>query len=142
MWWPECRNAFMKMFNDTVVKPYIAQTNADESFINVRIGQSDMLYLTLITPEQRLWFINILELFAKHSLFLECAIPTAVRWMKTRFEIDVYNANLCTDWGNLRSAPNQMIEKCINEGNYDAFHPIKIGLEGNWAAYFNYISNY
>ena len=141
MWWPGCRNAFMKMFNDTVVKPYIQKSNTDEDFINVRFGASDMLYLTLMTPEQRLWFIYILELFKKHSLFLECAVPTAVYWMKTRFKIDVYNANLCTDWGDLRTAPDQMIEKCINEGNYDAFHPVKIGREGNWSAYFNYIIN-
>ena len=141
MWWSDCRNAFMKMFNDMVVEPYLEQGNTDEDFINVRIGASDMLYLTLLTPEQRVWLINIFELFAKHSLFLECAIPTAVFWMKIRFKIDVHNANLCTDWGELRGVPGQMIEHCNNESIYDVFHPIKIGLVNNWTDYFNFLIN-
>ena len=139
MWWSGCRNVFLKIFNDAVVEPYLQKSNTDEDFINVRIGASDMLYLTLLTPEQRLWLINILELFAKHSLFLECAIPTAVFWMKKRFEIDVHNANLCTDWGGLRGDPGKLIEHCNKEGSYDVFHPIKIGLVGNWTDYFNFI---
>ena len=141
VWWSGCRNAFMNMFDNTVVAPYLEKSNTDEDFINVRIGASDMLYLTVLTLEQRLWLIDILELFAKHSLFLECAIPTAVFWMKTRFKIDVHNANLCTDWGGLRGVPGQLIDHCNNEYTYDAFHPIKIGLVGNWSDYFNFLIN-
>ena len=76
------------------------------------MGPADMLYLSLLSSEQRAWLLDIFKLFAKHSLFLECAIPTAVLWMKTRFEIEVYNAKLCTDWGGLRRAPVKLIEKC------------------------------
>ena len=99
-----------------------------------------MLYLTLLNLEQRIQLVNILELFSKHSLFLECAIPTAVFWMKRRFEIEVYNANLCTDWGSLRGRPGPLIEHCNNEGStYDAYHPIKIGRTDNWRDYFKAI---
>ena len=139
-WWPGCRKTFMNMFNDAQFKPYLEKSKTFEDFINLRIGKSDMLYLTLQTTEQRLWFFNILELFSKHSLFLECAIPTAVFWMKTRFEIDVYNANLCTDWGSLRGRPGPLIEHCNNEGTYDVFHPVKMGLVANWTDYFNAIT--
>ena len=139
--WSACRNTFLAMFNDTVVEHYVEKSNTDEEFINVRIGPSDMLYLSLWTTEQRLWLLNIFELFTKHSLHLECAVPTAVFWMKRRFKIKVHNANLCTDWGGLRSNPGQLIENCNNECSYDVFHPIKIGVVGNWTEYFNYLIN-
>ena len=140
-WWPGCRKAFLEMFDETVVKPYVQKSETGQDFINVRNGQADMLYLSILSSEQRMWLIDILELFTKHSMFLECAIPTAVFWMKTRFEIEVYNAKLCTDWGGLRGAPGHLIEKCKNEGTYNVFHPIKIGEVGNWSDYFNAIIN-
>ena len=56
------------------------------------------------------------------------------------FKIEVYNANLCTDWGGLRGAPGKLIENCNNKGTYDVFHPIKIGMLGNWSSYFNEIA--
>ena len=136
-----CRNKFMDMFNDTVVEPYLQKSKEDdEDFINVSIGQADMLYLNLQSSEQRLWLINIFELFEKHSMMVECAIPTAVFWMKTRFGIEVHNANLCTAWDGLRDKPGQMIKRCNNKGIYDAFHPVKMGLSsGSWNDYFNAI---
>ena len=139
-WWPGCRSAFINMFTDKVVKPYLKKSKTLEDFINVRIGQSDMLYLTLSSSEQRLWLLNVFELFGKHSIFLECAIPTAVFWMKKRFQIKVYNANLCTDWGGLRGTPGLMFEHCNNESMYNVFHPIKMGLIANWTDYFNAIT--
>ena len=93
---------------------YIVKSDTDEHFINVRIGQADMLYLSTLSSEQRAWLLDIFELFTKHSLFLECAVPTAVFWMKIRFEIEVYNAKLCTDLGGLTGDPGKLIEKCNN----------------------------
>ena len=136
-WWTGCRNKFIEMFNDTVVKPYLQKNKTEEDFINVSMGPADMLFLSLLNSEQRAWLLDIFRLFSKHSLFLECAIPNAVFWMKSRFRIKVYNAELCTDWGGLRASPGKLIEKCKNEGNHDVFHPIKIGKVGNWSDYFN-----
>ena len=140
-WWPGCRKTFTNMFNDADLEPYLEKSKTDEDFINVRIGKADMLYLTLLNSEQRLRLFNILELFSKHSLFLECAIPTAVFWMKTRFEIEVYNAKLCTNWdyGGLRGKPGRLFDYCNNEGTYDVFHPFKMGVISNWTDYFNVI---
>ena len=101
-----------------------------------------MLYIFLPNSEHRTSFLSLIDLFAKNQLFLECAIPTMISMMQERFDIKIYSAPLCTDWGSLRAKPKEMIEKCFKEdGVYEAYHPIKISFNSNWTQYFDYAMN-
>ena len=133
-----------KIFNDIMKDPdmsiYLDETNDnDEPFLNVQCGQSDFLFPFFPNSKQKEYFINILELFAKHKLFLECAIPTAVLMMNEKFGVKVYNAHLCTRWDKYRSDPNELIKACEPNHDYEAFHPIKLGINSNWSMYFKKI---
>ena len=140
-WWNGCFTAFTKMFTDERLKPYLHQTSNQTSYINVTWGQSDMLYAYLPDLEQKNSFLKLLEMFAENELFLECAIPTALLMMQKRFGIKLHNALLCTDWGDLRTKPKEMIDKCMkDEKNYEAYHPIKISYNKNWTHYFDYLT--
>ena len=143
MWWShwqDCLSTFLKMFNDQRLKPFIHKSADQSSFINIKWRSSDMLYAYL-PKEQKAAFLNLLDLFAEHSLFLECAIPTAVLMMQEKFSIRLKSIPLCTDWGELRNRPKEMIEKCAKEDLvHEAYHPIKISLNRDWAQYFDDIS--
>ena len=138
--WQGCLVAFLKMFKDQRLKPYKHKSSDQNSFINVKQGASDMLYAYL-PREYKRPFLNLLDLFAEHNLFLECAIPTAVSMMQEKFSIRLQNIPLCTDWGQLRNKPKEMIEKCTKEDLvHEAYHPIKISSNRDWAQYFDDIS--
>ena len=138
--WQGCLAAFLKMFNDQRLKPYKHKSSDQSLFINVKQGASDMLYAYL-PREQKRAFLNLLDLFAEHNLFLECAIPTAVSMMQEKFGIRLQSIPLCTDWGELRNKPKEMIEKCEKENAvHQAYHPIKISFNHDWAQYFDNIS--
>ena len=140
--WSGCVASFIKIFNDKRLNHYKHQSTNGTSFINVRKGASDMLYIFLPNSEQRTSFLSLLDLFAENKLFLECAIPTAISMMQERFGIKIHSALLCTDWGSLRAKPKDMIEKCSKEGVvYESYHPIKISLNSNWTQYFDYARN-
>lgn len=138
--WQGCLVAFLKMFKDQRLKPYKHKSSDQNSFINVKQGASDMLYAYL-PREYKRPFLNLLDLFAEHNLFLECAIPTAVSMMQEKFSIRLQNIPLCTDWGQLRNKPKEMIEKCTKEDLvHEAYHPIKISSNRDWPKYFDDIS--
>ena len=138
--WQGCLAAFLKMFNDQRLKPYKHKSSDQNSFINVKQGASDMLYAYL-PREYKRPFLNLLDLFAEHDLFLECAIPTAVLMMQEKFSIRLQSIPLCTDWGELRNKPKKMIEKCTKEDLvHEVYHPIKISFNRDWAQYFDDIS--
>ena len=82
-----------KMFNDQRLEPYKHKSADQSSFINVKYGPSDMLYAHL-PSEQNAAFLNLLNLFAEHSLFLECAIPTAVLMMQEKFSIELQSITI------------------------------------------------
>ena len=86
-----CKRTFIEIMNDPDVSEFLHQSSNENAFINVQFGQSDFLYAYFHNNQQKEYFINILGLFAKHKLFLECAIPTAVLMMKERFGIQIYN---------------------------------------------------
>lgn len=73
-----CFRVFNDIMNDPDMSNFLHKTNNDEPFLNVQCGQSDFLYAFFPNSKQKEYFVNILELFAKYKLFLECAIPTAV----------------------------------------------------------------
>ena len=145
--WPfenTCLSSFIEIVNDPDMFAFLHDLYDEIAYIDVQFGQSDMLYAYFSSHQQKEYFINILELFAKHKLFLECALPTAVLMMKERFGIQVYDAHLCTSWDyeRARSHPDTLIQNCNEEKahhHYEAYHPIKLGIESNWSLYFEKI---
>ena len=104
-------------------------------------GQSDMLYAYL-PREQKLAFLNLLELFSEYKLFLECAIPTAVLMMQEKYDIRLKSIPLCTFWNGFRGKPKEMIKKCGKDiVIHGASHPIKISFDHDWVQHFNNISS-
>ena len=135
--WKGCIATFLKMFNDSRLKPFKHKSVHQDSFINMKQGQSDMLYAYL-PREQKLAFLNLLELFSEYKLFLECAIPTAVLLMQEKFDIALKSIPLCTFWNGLRGKPKEMIEKCGKDiVIHGAYHPIKISVNHDWARHFD-----
>ena len=144
--WNGCLNTFIEIMNDPANSAFLHELNDDAAFIKAKFGQSDLLYAYFPNHQQKEYFINILGLFAKHKLFLECAIPTAVSRMNERFGIQIYDAHLCTSWdhGGARSDPDTLIQKCDEEKgyqHYEAYHPIKLSSNSNWSLYFEKIYN-
>jgi hypothetical protein len=143
--WQLCRRPFQKMYTNPILDPYRHRhydTKHPYTSIDFKFGQSDMLYLALQSTEERDALIELINLFAKHKLFLDCAIPTMVSMMQERFKIKVYNAPLCTSWeyGRIRNNPSKLIQECLSrDANFELFHPIKIGKVGNWSEYFDYV---
>ena len=142
--WDSCLRSFIEIMNDIDITPFLHGSNDEDAVINVQFGQSDLLYAYFSNDHQKEYFINILGLFAKHKLFLECALPTAVLMMNERFGIHIYDAHLCTSWdyGWVRSDPDALIQNC-DKGNglhhYEAYHPIKLSSASNWSRYFENI---
>ena len=136
--WKGCHRKFMKMFRDERLESYLRISEHGNVFLQVRTGQSDMLYAFLPSSEQTNAFLELLDLFTQYKVYLECAIPTAMSLMQERFGIKTHNAPLCTDWSDLRRKPNKMIEKCLKNGDsYEIFHPVKISQVPNWTQYFD-----
>ena len=139
--WKGCIATFLKMFNDSRLKPFKHKSVHQDSFINMKQGQSDMLYAYL-PREQKLAFLNLLELFSEYKLFLECAIPTSVLLMQEKFDIALKSIPLCTFWNGLRGKPKEMIKKCGKDiVIHGAYHPIKISFDHDWVQHFDDISS-
>ena len=143
--WQLCRKPFQRMYADPILDPYRHRhfdTKNLYTSIDITFRQSDMLYLDLQSTEQRDALVKLINLFAKHKLFLDCAISTMVSMMQERFKIKVHKAPLCTSWeyGRIRNNPSKLIQECLTrDGNFELFHPIKIGPVGNWSEYFDYL---
>ena len=142
--WNGCLTTFIEIMNDPANSAFLHELNNDAAFINAQFGQSDLLYAYFPNLQQKEYLINILGLFAKHRLFLECAIPTAVLMMKEKFGIQIYDAQLCTSWdyGGARSDPDKLIQNCDkskDHHHYEAYHPIKLSRNSNWSLYFEKI---
>ena len=143
-WWKMCYNSFTNLMQDSDFATYLHASRNGDQFINVRHGQSDMLYAYFLNDEQERYFLDILDLFAKHKLFLECALPTAVLMMEEKFGLRVYTAPLCTSWdyGNVRKDADKMIQYCAKKKHiHEAYHPIKISKYNNWTGYFDELLN-
>ena len=135
-----CHKTFVNIMNDPDVSPYLQQSNTNGAYINVLYGQADLLYAFFNNSIQKEYFINILDLFAKHRLFLECAIPTAALMMQERFGVNIYYPKLCTRWDKYRNDIKRLVQYC-EEKNHDheAYHPIKLSKASNWSFYFEKI---
>ena len=136
--WKQCHGNLTNMFNDQRLTPYLSESKSGNPYLTARFGPSDMLYTFFSSKEHKNAYLEIMDMFTEHDLFLECAIPTAVSMMNKRFGIKVHSALLCTDWHNLRGNV-KMIKKCVKEGSYEVFHPIKISQHQNWRNYFDYL---
>ena len=135
-----CYKTFINIINDPDASHFVQQSNTGGAFINVQYGQADLLYVFFQNSIQKEYFINILDLFAKHRLFLECAIPTAVLMMKEKFGVNIYYPKLCTRWDKYRTNIKRLVQYC-EEKDYDheAYHPIKLSKDSNWSFYFEKI---
>ena len=136
--WKQCHGNLTNMFDDQRITPYLSEPKSANPYLTARFGPSDMLYTFFSSTEHKNAYLEIMDMFTEHDLFLECAIPTAVSMMNERFGIKVHSAVLCTDWHNLRGNA-KMIKKCVKEGRYEVFHPIKISQHRNWRNYFDYL---
>ena len=158
--WTGCAKAFVTMFDDERLKPFLNRTeDSNDPFLSIKTGQADMLYFHLPSTEQKNVFLGILDLFSEHKLFLECAIPTAVSLMQTMFGFQTHLATLCSVWGSLRENLNkigpkvysklvrEMIRMCVSRNtssvhlqndDFEIIHPIKISKLHNWKLYFHY----
>ena len=132
------------MYNDPRLDPYRQQFSLNGkvlSAIDFRFGQSDMLYLSIQSTEERNAILELIDLFAEHDLFLDCAISTLVLMMQQRFKIETYYAPLCTSWdyNKVRHNPPLLISKCKRrrDVNFELFHPVKISKISSWPTYFN-----
>ena len=154
LFWEKCRSSFSNMFHESRLKPYLHRSKNGDLYMNITTGQSDMLYAVFPSFEIKHSFIDILELFAEHRVWLECAIPTAVLMMQERFGIKFHNTPLCTTFsGPLRKKPKLLIEHCATEMNniranrifgkriekYGVYHPIKMSFVSDWTQYFDQI---
>ena len=142
-YWPGCRRKLLQMFDDDFFRTFL-KTSEDPNnpFINLKTGQSDMLYVYLPSVDQRDALLGILDFFNHHKLFLECAIPAAVTMMEDRFSIQVYTAKLCTDWTHRGGNVGNLIKRCFGRKNSPAnniVHPVKIGRLANWKQFFDYL---
>ena len=135
-----CHKTFINIMNDPDVSPFLQESNTDGAFINVIYGQADLLYAFFNNSVEKKYFINLLDLFAKHRLFLECAIPTAALMMKEKFGVNIYYPKLCTRWDKYRTDIKSLVKYC-EEKNHDheAYHPIKLSKASNWSFYFEKI---
>ena len=139
-----CLRTFIEIINDPSNSAFLHESNDDDASIKAQFGQSDLLYAYFPNHQQKEYFINILGLFARHKLFSECAIPTAVLMLNERFGIHIYDAHLCTSWdyGGARSDPDELIQNCDrnkDHHHYEAYHPIKLSRNSNWSLYFEKI---
>ena len=60
--------------------------------------------------------------------------------MSEKFGVKIYNADLCTRWDKYRNDSDKLIQACEEDHrDYEAFHPIKLGITSNWSMYFEKI---
>ena len=142
--WPMCKNSFLSMYSDPMLDPYRKDSVKKGRYlksIDLKFGQSDMLYMSIDSKDKRDAILELIDLFSEHKLFLDCAIATLVSMTRQRFNIEVYDAPLCTSWsyGNVRNDPKLMVQECITRKDvkFEIFHPIKIGQFSNWTHYFD-----
>ena len=142
--WPMCKNSFLSMYSDPRLDPYRKDSVKNGRYlksIDLKFGQSDMLYMSIDSKVKRDAILELIDLFSEHKLFLDCAIATLVSMTRQRFNIEVYDAPLCTSWsyGNVRNDPKLMVQECITRKDvkFEIFHPIKIGRFSNWTHYFD-----
>lgn len=136
--WDLCSAQFSNLVTDVRLEPFWDAALVGDGSLLGTVGQSDMLYVSLHNATHTAAFLTLLDLFAEHSLFLECAIPTAVSMMRQRFGVITYNGHLCTEWySSKRSDPATWVSDC--PPGSEVFHPIKLSLPA-WSNYFKTIS--
>jgi len=134
VWWQrDCVSHLKNIASD----PEMHQFWGENGSLPIAWGQSDMVYVNTVHPIQMAAFTTLLAIFARHKLFLECAIPSAVAIMQEKYAVRVHWAALCTDWGYTRPYPSMW--SCIADKHRDAFHPIKPS-DGMWSHYFQSIT--
>jgi len=134
VWWGrDCVSPLQNIASD----PEMDQFWGDNGSLPVAWGQSDMLYVNTTNRAQMAAFTALLNIFARHKLFLECAIPSAVAIMQEKYAVRVHWAVLCTNWGFKRPYPSMW--PCIDNTHHEAFHPIKPS-DGMWSHYFQTIT--
>jgi len=107
--------------------------------------QSDMLYIDVTRPHIVLQFVELLSIMAQASMFLECAIPTALEALRKRWGLQVETAALCTSFaGGQQGAARKKYRSwnCTQKEHideYELFHPIKLSLYKDWGREWEHI---
>jgi hypothetical protein len=123
-WWGVCSESLKRIIAAGTVESLINTPLVLEGSHSIlAFGQSDMLYVMNNNATITAMFCDILDAFAEHKLFLECAVPTALRIMQQQYGVAVRNLTLCTDWGQYRG--NMTTAPCYAENNFDVLHPVK-----------------
>jgi len=137
-WWWKTR--CMSKFSELARDPRMHRFWGDKTSLDLKVGPSDMLYVNTRNRTQMHEFTAILDIFAHHQLFLECALPSAVAIMQQNHAVRVRLVKLCTTWKtDDRNNPDKW--PCIGDKTYSAFHPVKQRMKNNqWAARFEQIS--
>jgi len=137
-WWWTTR--CMSKFGELVRDPRLQRFWGTEMGLDLKVGPSDMLYVSTKNRTQMHDFTAILEIFAQDELFLECALPSAVAIMQQKHGVRVRLVQLCTAWNTSdRNNPDKW--PCIQDKAYSAFHPVKPRIPNNrWAERFQQIS--
>lgn len=146
--WPHAKRSEKELKN-VILDPNFNRIWKGSSSLPCSWGQSDILYLPLHNKNHRTLFIYLCQLFYKHHVFIETAIPTILAIMKKQFiNIKIEKINLlCTSWDyiNIRNKGEKMIEQCLCNSNkieeYDVYHPLKINILGEkrWSSIFRLI---
>lgn len=103
--------------------------------------QSDMLYVDVSRRDVVLEFVELLDVMAGASMFLECALPTALEAVRRRWGLRVDTAALCTSWDK-KSRGTYRSWKCSQRKaihKYELFHPIKLSQYKSWGEEWDYI---
>jgi len=126
-WWrSHCTHAFGRIAKD----PRMDQVWGTRDGLDVQVGQSNMLYVSTTNRTQMAAFGMILDIFAKHQLFLECAIPSAVAIMQQIHSVRVRKIHLCTCW-TTEQRNNPDAWPCLHDPKYSAIHPVKPLIKNN-----------
>lgn len=115
-----CREAFSSLAKDQRMAPFFRAHGVHDA-IPLRLGVADMLYVSLLNSTHTETFLTLLDVFAEHSLFLECAVPTALGLMRDIFDVPEYIPKLCRWDVASRVKPLPLCP----EGT-EVMHPIKL----------------
>lgn len=140
-WSRKYARAIKRVAGDPRMEPYWITDRQGHRILSIGNGLSDMLYISISDADHTAAFLTLLDVFSKHKLFLEVAIPTAVLLMKQRYDIAVYSANLCDsyDWGSPSRGSD--LPACAKNDGIEIVHPIKLGRSLSiWRAIFDNIT--
>ena len=125
------------------MKTLVGAKGNQETYLDVTYswGTVNMLYVSTHSPQETEALIELCDLFGKHKLHLECALPTALLLIKERYGTQIVEEPICRLLPNddLRSNTKKLIESCLSkETEFQVIHPVKMSKLSNsdWSQHF------